>query len=142
VTNLEGKIYHTVGNTYGFRAWIEYGFKQRKNELGWTDYRVTDRTTLPLKLVGTGLLYLRTRQFSIPALQNTKQDQRLAASRASEEDRFPEHRLWDTRQGWKNSLNNLRLILHHFSSGACSGHGCYSSSFLLCVQGLLSLPAS
>ena len=22
--------------------WIEYGFKQIKNELGWADYRVTD----------------------------------------------------------------------------------------------------
>jgi len=26
-----------VGNTYGLRTWIEYGFKHTKNELGWAD---------------------------------------------------------------------------------------------------------
>ncbi|GHP00142.1 hypothetical protein KSF_101890 [Reticulibacter mediterranei] len=46
MTNLEGKIHHTVGNTYGFRTWIEYGFKQSKNELGWADYRVTDYASI------------------------------------------------------------------------------------------------
>lgn len=42
MTNLEGDIDKTVANTYGLRTWIEYGFKQAKNELGWADYRVTD----------------------------------------------------------------------------------------------------
>ncbi|MFH7029173.1 MAG: hypothetical protein ACHBN1_28210 [Heteroscytonema crispum UTEX LB 1556] len=30
-----GDIQLSVGNTYGLRTWIEYGFKQSKNELGW-----------------------------------------------------------------------------------------------------------
>lgn len=30
-----------VGNFYGLRTWVEYGFKQSKNELGWADYRFT-----------------------------------------------------------------------------------------------------
>lgn len=30
-----------IGNLYGLRTWIEYGFKQRKDQLGWVDYRVT-----------------------------------------------------------------------------------------------------
>jgi len=36
-------IWHpkSVGNTYGLRTWIEYGFKQVKDELGWADYRLT-----------------------------------------------------------------------------------------------------
>jgi len=42
MTNVEGKIQKTVGNTYGLRTWIAYGFKHAKNELGWTNYRVTD----------------------------------------------------------------------------------------------------
>ncbi len=39
MTNLIGEIKQTVGNTYGIRNWIEYGFKQGKNELGWADFR-------------------------------------------------------------------------------------------------------
>jgi len=46
MTNLEGKIRKTVGNTYGLRTWIEYGFKHAKNELGWTDYRVTNYASI------------------------------------------------------------------------------------------------
>ncbi|WP_341532180.1 IS701 family transposase (plasmid) [Nostoc sp. UHCC 0302] len=42
MTNLSGEIQQTVGNTYGFRNWIEYGIKQAKNELGWADFRLTD----------------------------------------------------------------------------------------------------
>lgn len=41
MTNLPGDIQKSVGNTYGLRTWIEYGFKQVKDELGWTDYRLT-----------------------------------------------------------------------------------------------------
>ncbi len=42
MTNLPGKIEQTVGDLFGWRTWIEYGFKQAKDELGWADYRVTD----------------------------------------------------------------------------------------------------
>lgn len=34
MTNLPGNIQLTVGNLYSLRNWIEYGFKQAKNELG------------------------------------------------------------------------------------------------------------
>jgi SRSO17 transposase len=30
-----------IGNLYGLRTWIEYGFKQCKDKLGWADDRVT-----------------------------------------------------------------------------------------------------
>ena len=46
MTNLEGNIRTTVGNTYGLRTWIEYGFKHAKNELGWADFRVTDYASI------------------------------------------------------------------------------------------------
>jgi SRSO17 transposase len=46
MTNLDGKIRKTVGNTYGLRTWIEYGFKDAKNELGWADFRVTDYASI------------------------------------------------------------------------------------------------
>ena len=39
MTNLPGNIQLTIGNLYSLRNWIEYGFKQVKNELGWADFR-------------------------------------------------------------------------------------------------------
>jgi SRSO17 transposase len=44
MTNLPDKIIQIkklLGNLYGLRTWIEYGFRQCKQELGWTDYRLT-----------------------------------------------------------------------------------------------------
>ena len=41
MTNLEGTIRTTVGNTYGLRTWIEYGFKHDINEQCWADFCVT-----------------------------------------------------------------------------------------------------
>ena len=34
-TNLKGKVKKIVGNLYGLRTWVEYGFRQCKQELGW-----------------------------------------------------------------------------------------------------------
>lgn len=42
MTNLSGNVRHILGNSYGLRTWIEYGFKHIKHELGWADYRLTD----------------------------------------------------------------------------------------------------
>ncbi|MEG5000706.1 hypothetical protein [Microcoleus sp. B4-D4] len=41
MTNFSGDLYSSIGNHYGFWNWIEYGFKQAKNELGWANFRVT-----------------------------------------------------------------------------------------------------
>jgi hypothetical protein len=30
-----------IDDNYGFRTWIEYGFKQAKDVLGWADFRMT-----------------------------------------------------------------------------------------------------
>jgi SRSO17 transposase len=30
-----------IGDSYGFRTWIEYGLKQSKDALGWADFRMT-----------------------------------------------------------------------------------------------------
>ncbi|WP_242058010.1 transposase, partial [Nostoc sp. FACHB-857] len=41
MTNLQGNLKKTLGDLYGLRTWVEYGFRQCKQELGWTDYRFT-----------------------------------------------------------------------------------------------------
>jgi len=42
MTNLQGNLKKTLGDVYGLRTWVEYGFRQCKQELGWTDYRLTN----------------------------------------------------------------------------------------------------
>ena len=42
VPMIKGKLKKIVGNLYGLRTWVEYGFRQCKQELGWTDYRFTN----------------------------------------------------------------------------------------------------
>ena len=42
LTEKRSQIKKTLGNLYGLRTWVEYGFRQCKQELGWTDYRLTD----------------------------------------------------------------------------------------------------
>lgn len=46
MTNLPGEIRHELGNVYGVRTWIEYGFKHIKNELGSAHHRRTDYTAI------------------------------------------------------------------------------------------------
>ena len=41
MTNLAQAPLQEVAKIYGMQMWIEYGFKQSKQELGWADFRVT-----------------------------------------------------------------------------------------------------
>jgi SRSO17 transposase len=113
MTNLPGDLCTTVGNLYGLRTWIEYGFKQAKDELGWADYRVTDYHTIErwweLVCSAYRLVSLQSPvlQASPPAVPQPPPDAALTQ-------RFPRHRWWDTGIGWKNILNNLRLILQPY----------------------------
>ena len=46
MTNKQGKVATTIATEYSLRNWIEYAFKQVKNELDWADFRVTDRQSI------------------------------------------------------------------------------------------------
>ena len=115
MTNLEGKIQQTIGNTYGLRTWIEYGFKHAKNELGWADFRITDYASIERwwELVSCAYLLVSVQS---PVFQPP--DKEPASPQAAEvptpTDRFSEHRWWDPGQGWKHILNNLRLMLQPY----------------------------
>jgi SRSO17 transposase len=41
MTEIPRVVAKEVGNLFGNRTWIEYGFRQSKSELGWADFRVT-----------------------------------------------------------------------------------------------------
>ena len=110
MTNLQGKLKKTLGDLYGLRTWVEYGFRQCKQELGWTDYRFTNFQHIErwweiifcvytmISLNSPSLLGLNKSRKIEPELQeNSSVD-------------FYGHQQWNHESGWKNTLNNLRLI--------------------------------
>jgi hypothetical protein len=90
-----------IGDSYGFRTWIAYGLKQAKDALGWADFRVThyDQIQKGWELVMSAFLIVS-----------------LFADAFNDfcpitHQKFTEHRWWDNQKGWKNLLNNVRLII-------------------------------
>ncbi len=115
MTNLEGTIRKSVGNTYGLRTWIEYGFKHAKNELGWADFRVTDYASIERwwELVCCAYLLVSLQS---PMFQHDNDASGCShlPTVTTPPDREASHRWWDSGQGWKNILNNLRIILQPY----------------------------
>lgn len=107
MTNLEGNIVKQIGNTYGMRTWIEYGFKQCKDELGWADYRLTDYASIERWWEIVSSVYLM-----VSLQTETFKDKRI--SKAAGQSKYREHKWWGSGKGWKNVLNNLRLIIQPF----------------------------
>jgi SRSO17 transposase len=121
MTNQPGKIEQTVGNTFGLRTWVEYGFKHSKDDLGWADYRVTDYASIErwweLVMSADTLVSLQTADIAAlghvaapppPAAQSPQSD---AVGDAASLEAHPE---WDQGSGWKHHLNNLRLLLQPY----------------------------
>jgi SRSO17 transposase len=110
MTNLKGNIKKTLGNLYGLRTWVEYGFRQSKQELGWHDYRLTNFSDiekwweiifsvyLMISLNSQAFGLLNQAHLTDSEIQNSTVD-------------FSVHQQWNHQRGWKNVLNNLRLII-------------------------------
>jgi SRSO17 transposase len=94
-----------VGNFYGLRTWVEYGLKQSKNELGWADYRLTHYPDIERwwEIVCSSYLMVSLHSEQMQS-SSPKSPSKLAA-----------HPWWDDGKGWKNILNNLRLIIQPFT---------------------------
>jgi SRSO17 transposase len=93
-----------VGNFYGLRTWVEYGLKQSKNELGWADYRFTRYQDIERwwEIVCSAYLMVSLHSES------------LCPSPPDSQSTFASHPWWDNGKGWKNILNNLRLVIQPF----------------------------
>jgi len=111
MTNLTGNIRERLGNDYGVRTWIEYGFKQVKNELGWADYRVTSYPAIERwwELIFSAYLMV---VLHTPAFQHRQ------ATVPPIPEPLHQHPWWSTERHWKATLNNLRLIIQPFVSRA------------------------
>jgi SRSO17 transposase len=101
-----------VGNSYGLRTWVEYGFKHCKNHLGWADFRVTDFKQIERWWeIVSSTYFLVSLQFdglhqSSLQSNNFRQDKLL--------EKFRQHPWWCSGNGWKHQLNNLQLIIQPF----------------------------
>lgn len=108
MTHIPGLNYRDIGNFYGDRTWIEYGFKESKNELGWADFHFTHYADIEKWWEIVESAYLLVSFYTQPF-----QDESACFLNQSEQvsQKFSEHQQWDEKKGWKNILNNLRLIL-------------------------------
>ncbi|GAX46251.1 transposase [Tolypothrix sp. NIES-4075] len=113
-TDLKSDMGDQLGNLYGFRNWVEYAFKQGKNELGWADFRLTNYQQIEkwweLVMSAYFLVSLQAQARNESEISN----QKLSPQSSIEPDKFSKHQWWDLKLGWKSTLNNLRLIIQPY----------------------------
>jgi len=109
MSNKKRLISQKVGNLYGQRNWVEYGLKQSKNELGWADFRLTNYADIEKwwELVCSAYLMVSLHSHQLEnQIDNADLKQKSGAVNI-----LSEHQDWAPGMGWKNLLNNCRLIL-------------------------------
>lgn len=114
MTNLPGNIQLEVAQVYSLRNWIEYGFKQIKNELGWRDFRLTDYASIERwwEIVFSAylLVSLQANRFKSKAVTQAES----GSSSTNHVEEFSQHQGWELGTNWKSALNNLRLIIQPY----------------------------
>jgi len=125
MTNLQGNLKKTLGNLYGLRTWdeccgrefsppqtlLEYGFRQCKQELGWTDYRFTNFQHIERWWEIIFCVYTMI-SLNSPAFLELNQSREIQAeTKENNSIHFSSHKQWNSESGWKNTLNNWRIIL-------------------------------
>ena len=97
-----------IGNLYGLRTWIEYGFKQCKDKLGWVDYRVTHYEQIERwwEIVSSAYLMVSLQFNGLDSNDDLSPDLLL--------EKFQEHSCWQSSKCWTSRLHNLQLIIAPF----------------------------
>ncbi|HLO49744.1 MAG TPA: IS701 family transposase [Kamptonema sp.] len=108
MTKIPNVNYQDIGNLYGLRNWIEYGLKQSKNELGWADFRFMEYSKIEKwwELVMSAYLMVSLQSDKIYGIKTSSSDKVQSA-----QDKVEKHPRWNQGKGWKNTLNNLRLLI-------------------------------
>jgi len=111
MTNIQGNLKNTLGDLYGLRTWVEYGFRSCKQELGWTDYRFTHFKDIERWWEIIFCVYTMI-SLNSPAFLALNQPHQIQTERQkSNSVDFSNHQQWNHASGWKNVLNNLRLVV-------------------------------
>jgi SRSO17 transposase len=113
MTNIQekrNKMKKILGNLYGLRTWVEYSFRQCKQELGWTDYRLTNFQEINKwwEIIMSAYLMISLNTQSFLSLNSSTH---VDADRPKTTIDFAAHPQWNHQTGWKNVLNNFRLII-------------------------------
>jgi len=114
MTNLPKSWQLELGKRYSLRGWIEYGFKQVKNELGWADFRLTDYASIERwwEIVLSAYLLI---SWHANGFQNQSQAHtNYTTSTSNYTMLFQSHSRWEAGTTWKSALNNLRLLIQPF----------------------------
>jgi len=92
--------------------WIEYGLKQSKNELGWADFRPPDYAQIQKwwEIVMSAYLLVSLHSQNLHNMEGKG----INESTDPVVSKFREHQWWGFGQGWKNLLNNLRLVMQPY----------------------------
>jgi hypothetical protein len=112
MTEIPDLSYKNVGNLYGCRNWVEYALNMSKNELGWADFRILSYESIEKWWEMISSAYLLVSLFAF-----RRRDDNLSKIDNQGEpviNLFLQHPHWDLGKGWKNFLNNLRLISQPF----------------------------
>ena len=113
MTNIQekrSKLKKILGNLYGLRTWVEYGFRQCQQELGWTDYRFTNFKEINKwwEIIFCAYLMISLNPQALRSL-NSSNLPNFKDSQTNID--LTSHPQWNHQIGWKNVLNNLRLLL-------------------------------
>ncbi len=111
MTNLQGNLKKILGDLYGLRTWVEYGFRQCKQELGWTDYRFTNFQHIERwwEIIFCVYTMITLNSQAFLGLNQSRQIETEAQENIAVD--CSTHKQWNHECGWKNTLNNLRLII-------------------------------
>jgi hypothetical protein len=85
---------------------VEYGFRQCKSELGWSDFRLTKYLDIARWWEIISCAFLLVSFQSLPA---TISEPKIVESELKSY--LSAHPHWDEHRGWKSALNNLQLLL-------------------------------
>ena len=101
-----------LGNLYGLRIGREYGFRQCKQELGWTNYRFTNFEQINRwwEIIFSAY-WMVSSHCSI--FRDLNPSQALSDSNLRSQESIADytfHPQWSNK-GWKTTLNNFRLII-------------------------------
>lgn len=101
-----------IGNLYGLRTWIEYGFKQCKNELGWADYRLTHYEQIERwwEMLSRVYLLVSLQFYGLGARPPDIVDE----GQLNLLTRLRQHPDWQQAKGWKRRFNKAQLLVQPF----------------------------
>ncbi len=112
MTNLRGSrtnLKKTIGNLYGGRTWVEYGFRQCKQELGWNDYRLITGEDIEKwwEIINSiyWMISLKTKPLTVLGQKEEKKTQREDNLLPKIKEQLREF------SSWKNSLINYQVLV-------------------------------